>query len=116
MQCGLVRMTAEGFAPPSPFTLSEMDPSGVMPDRVYTKAELRDYLAHGRRKCRALIEAMTDEQAARNCHFDWLDLSAADLLFYNMRHVQHHTGQLNLILRQQTDSAPRWVRVARHEA
>jgi hypothetical protein len=26
-----------------------------------------------------------------------------------MRHVQHHAAQLNLILRQQIDSAPRWV-------
>jgi hypothetical protein len=25
------------------------------------------------------------------------------------RHVQHHTAQLNLLLRQRTDSAPRWV-------
>jgi hypothetical protein len=27
-----------------------------------------------------------------------------------MRHVQHHAGQLNLILRQKIDSAPRWVK------
>jgi len=26
-----------------------------------------------------------------------------------MRHVQHHAAQLNLILRQTIDSAPRWV-------
>jgi uncharacterized damage-inducible protein DinB len=106
----------DGFAPPTPFTLSEMDPSGAMPERQYTKAELRGYLAHGRDKCRATIDAMTDEHAAHNCHFSWLDISAADLLLYNMRHVQHHTGQLNLILRQQTDSAPLWVRFARSEA
>jgi uncharacterized damage-inducible protein DinB len=107
--------TADGFAPPAPFTLSEMDPAGAMPERQYTKAELRGYLAHGRDKCRATIEAMTDEHAATNCHFPWLDISAADLLLYNMRHVQHHTGQLNLILRQRTDSAPLWVRFARSE-
>ena len=107
--------TTEGFAPPAPFTLSEMDPNGAMPERTYTKAETRGYLAHCRGKCRAGIEAMTDEHAVRNCHFRWLDLSAADLLFYNMRHVQHHTGQLNLILRQQTNSAPSWVRVANRE-
>ena len=27
----------EGFAPPAPFTLSEIDPAGVLPDRVYSK-------------------------------------------------------------------------------
>lgn len=28
---------------------------------------------------------------------------------YNMRYVQHHAAQLNLILRQQTGSAPEWA-------
>src|SRR5580658_6572041 len=28
---------AEAFAPPAPFTLSELDPSGVFPGRAYTK-------------------------------------------------------------------------------
>jgi uncharacterized damage-inducible protein DinB len=107
--------TQEGFVPPPPFTLSELDPAGVVPEVSYTKEELRQYLAHGRAKCRATIEAMTDERAARSCHYGWLDINVANLLMYNMRHVQHHTGQLNLILRQRTDSAPPWVRFARSE-
>jgi uncharacterized damage-inducible protein DinB len=36
-----------------------------------------------------------------------------ELLLYNMRHVQHHTAQINLILRQIIDSAPRWVGVTK---
>jgi uncharacterized damage-inducible protein DinB len=36
-------------------------------------------------------------------------MSVAELLLYNMRHVQHHAAQLNLILRQKIDSAPNWV-------
>ena len=108
--------TADGFAPPAPFTLSEMDPAGVYPSELYTKDELRGYLAHCRSKCHAKVESMTDEHAAHMCHFGWLDLCAGELLVYNMRHVQHHTGQLNLILRQRTNSAaPRWVRVARSD-
>ena len=108
--------TEDGFAPPAPFTLDELDPVGVYPPEPYTKDELRRYLAHGRAKCRATIEAMTDERAARNRHYGWLDINDANLLMYNMRHIQHHTGQLNLILRQRTDSAaPLWVRFARSE-
>jgi hypothetical protein len=99
-----------GFAPPAPFTLDEMDERGLLPDRVYTKVELQNYLAHGREKCRATIAAMTQEMANRRCGFDWLDISVAESLLYNMRHVQHHAAQLNLILRQKVDSAPRWVR------
>jgi len=99
-----------GFVPPSPFTLDEMDERGLLPDRVYTKDELGAYLEHGRNKCRVTIEAMTQEKGSRRCGFEWLDLSVAEMLLYNMRHVQHHAGQLNLILRQKVDSAPRWVR------
>jgi len=101
--------SAEGFAPPAPFTLTELDPAGVLPERVYTKDELQRYLAHGRRKCRATIEALTEEGALQRRRFGSVDGSVSELLLYNMRHVQHHAAQLNLILRQTIDSAPRWV-------
>jgi DinB superfamily len=103
----------EDFAPPAPFTLDEMDPAGVLPDRVYTKGELLAYLRHGREKCRATIGAMTDEKARGARRFGSCEGSFAELLLDNLRHVQHHAAQLNLILRQQTDSAPRWVGRAR---
>lgn len=99
----------EGFKPPAPFTLDEFDPAGLLPERVYTKDELQSYLAHGRRKCRATIEALTDERGREHCVFSWGEVSFAELMLDNMRHVQHHAAQLNLILRQQIDSAPGWV-------
>jgi hypothetical protein len=37
------------------------------------------------------------------------EVNGAELLLYNMRHVQHHVAQLNLLLRQTVDSAPAWV-------
>jgi hypothetical protein len=37
----------------------------------------------------------------------------AELLLDNMRHVQHHAAQLNLILRQTIDAAPGWVATAK---
>jgi len=86
-----------------------MDPSGVLPERVYAKEELLSYLNHCRRKCRTVIESLTEEKAHTQCGFTWGEISFAELLLDNMRHVQHHTAQLNLILRQKTDSAPRWV-------
>jgi uncharacterized damage-inducible protein DinB len=101
--------TMEGFAPPAPFNLDELEPEGILPERPYTKDEMLAYLEHGRRKAQATLEAMTDEKARQRCRFDWLDLDLVELVLYNMRHVQHHAAQLNLILRQQTDSAPRWV-------
>ena len=58
-----------GFAPPAPFTLDELDTAGLLPQKPYTRDELLAYLEHGREKCRATIDALTDEQAARRCKF-----------------------------------------------
>jgi hypothetical protein len=102
----------ESFQPPAPYTLGELDPEGVYPDRIYTREELRAYLEHVRPKARAMIAGMTEEQAAQPSDFLRLGLSHGELLLYNLRHVQHHVGQLQLLLRQRTDSAPRWVRRA----
>jgi hypothetical protein len=101
--------SAEGFVPPAPFTRDELDPAGLMPERPYRKDELLPYLDRGRAKCRTTIEALTDERARQRLRFGWGEPTGLELLLYNMRHVQHHTAQLNLILRQRTDSAPGWV-------
>jgi len=100
---------AEGFVPPPPFGLEELDPAGVLPDRVYSKDELRTYLEHGRRKCRTVLSALTEEGARRELVFGSVRGSGAEILLYNLRHVQHHAAQLHLILRQVTDSTPGWV-------
>ena len=108
--------SVEGFAPPAPFTLDELDPAGLLPERPYTKDELRTYLAHGREKCRTITAALTDEQVRRRCAFAWGDVSFVELLLYNMRHVQEHAAQLNMILGQNIDSAPGWVTKAKSRA
>ncbi len=101
--------SAEGFAPPPPFTLEELDPAGRRPERPFTKHELYAYLQHGREKGRTTINELTDDRAVDVCRFTWGEARFAELILYNMRHVQHHAAQLNLILRQTTDSAPAWV-------
>ncbi len=30
-----------GFVPPAPYTLDELDPAGIMPERAYSKDEMR---------------------------------------------------------------------------
>src|SRR5262249_50685029 len=105
--------TREGFAPPQPFTMDELDPAALGPERPYSKMELQKYLAHGRSKLLAMLEDLTEEEGMRRAGFEWIDLSEAELLLYNMRHVQHHAAQLNLILRQSVNRAPHWVAAAR---
>jgi len=102
----------DNFTPPPPFGMEEMDPAGVMPERTYTKEELLTYLRHGRKKCRQTILGMTDELAERQVTFGRINLAFGELLLYNLRHVQHHAAQLNLILRQEYDIGSRWVLTA----
>lgn len=100
---------AETFAPPAPFTLGELDPAGVLPERVYTRAELLGYLEHCRAKCTRVIAGLTDERARERRRHDWGELDFLELVIYTLRHVQHHAAQLNLALRRETGSAPPWV-------
>jgi hypothetical protein len=102
--------TMEGFHPPAPFTLDEADPAGVLLEKPYTKVELQAYFQHCRSKCRATISDLTVADLDRICTFSWGSMTFAELLLDNMRHVQHHAAQLNLLLRQNTSSAPGWVK------
>jgi hypothetical protein len=105
--------SADDYVPPPPFTRDELDPADVLPAEPYEKAELQDYLATGREACRRAITEMTADTAIEPWHFRWGDMGRLELLLYNMRHVQHHAAQLNLLLRQNVDAAPRWVSTSR---
>ncbi|CAN5448715.1 hypothetical protein BH10BAC5_BH10BAC5_15290 [soil metagenome] len=97
------------FTPPSPFSLSEFDNSGAMPERTYTKEELITYIHFCRNKCHVLFAGMTEEIANKRWKNEWRDYSMIEISIYNMRHVQHHAAQLNLLLRQGINNAPDWV-------
>lgn len=105
----------DDFSPPPPFTLDELDPAGILPERVYAKDEMRAYLRHGREKFRAVAGGMTNERAREPRMLGTAQASAAEALLSDLRHVQHHTAQLNLLLRQAGAPVPRWVARARDE-
>jgi hypothetical protein len=106
----------EGFVPPVPFTLIEQDEHGPLPERVYTKAELQAYLKECRQRCKATIDALTDEAAQRHCGFGWGECSFLELLIYNLRHIHGHASQLEMLLGQNGVAAPGYVTQARNEA
>ncbi|MBC9915192.1 DinB family protein [Chitinophaga varians] len=104
---------------PLSFTLSDDIPEDgiddIVPDRIYSQAEIIAYLQMSRKKCHDLILNMTEADFAQL----WVEVDGNkvmpvfELFLYNMRHVQHHTAQLNMLLRKDTGDAPRWVRAAR---
>jgi hypothetical protein len=102
----------EGFAPPAPFDLVEMEPGGALP-RTYTRTELLRYLEYCRRKCQETIGALSTEQADRLCKFSWGEVSFAELQLYNLRHVQDHGAQLRMFLGQQAGKSTSWESRAR---
>ena len=97
----------EGFVPPAPFDLVEMEADEDLP-RTYTRAELLDYLDYCRRRCQETIGALSTEQAYRLCRFPWGELPFAELQLYNLRHVQEHGAQLRMFLGQQAGKSAEW--------
>ena len=95
--------------PPEPYTMSEFDPEGAFPERIYTQEELLGYLEHCREKCRAVIKAIDDTWLNKTYNFGKKSLNYGELLLYSFRHVQHHSAQLILILRQKCDMGSPWV-------
>jgi hypothetical protein len=104
----------ELYVPPPPFTLNELDPAGLLPERIYTRAELLTYLQHARDKCRLSLAGMSGTELAR-MRTDWPGMSALGSLIYTLRHVQEHAAQLSLFLGQRNMYSPGWVSKARDE-
>jgi hypothetical protein len=67
--------------------------AGEVLPRTYTREELLSYLQYCRRKYRETIGALSFEQAYRLRLFPWGELPFAELLLYNMRHVQEYAAQ-----------------------
>ena len=119
-----------GFQAPLPYTLTDEEPNGRQmpstmwcPDRIYSKQELLDWLRLSREKCRHVISGLTEEKlnepwiSGTGVDLDLasggaLHYSVLDILLYNMKHVQHHAAQLNLMLRQTIHDAPDYVSMA----
>jgi hypothetical protein len=110
----------EEFAPPAPFAQGVLDSPEALPERPYSKEELRAYLTSLRQQCHATLVGLTDEQAGRPVEYPWSarqPISFLELQLYNMRHVQEHAAQLSLFLGQHpiVDADLHWVPRAKVE-
>lgn len=98
-----------GFQPRAPFTHSEFEDEA--PSLPFSKNDILGYLNSSRKKCHDLIMNISQPLSESR----WInesksmDYSIFEILLYNLRHVQHHAAQLNLVLRQKIDDAPDWV-------
>ena len=111
------------YAAPLPFTMISPDKvpyyavDDLLPGRLYSQNELLNGLQTCRQKCKQVIFGLTEESV----HRLWIDqpddiagsptlqYSVLEILLYNLKHVQHHVGQLNLLLREETGHAADWI-------
>lgn len=84
----------------------------LIPDKIYDKQELVEYLKRTREKCKQIVYALTDDRLLdRFKEGDEphdMDYPILEILLYNLRHTQHHTAQLNMLLRQDFDRHVEW--------
>jgi hypothetical protein len=79
-----------------------------------SKEEALAYVAICRQKALDSINAETEESLAGTSGYSWYSCTRGELHVINIRHVQHHTGQLSAYLRRnvaecQDHRALRWI-------
>ena len=78
------------------------------PETAFTQDQLLAYADHCLCKCQETFEKLTDKRALERCGFWWYELNVGEFLLNNLRHTQHHTGQLMLLLRRRADIGIDW--------
>ena len=78
----------------------------LTPDDVYGKANVLGYCDHIAGRVSELVESTPFDVASG---FHWLEVSKGEAHLYNLRHIQHHAGQLIERLRQQAGVGSKWV-------
>ena len=90
----------EEFAPPAPFAQGVLNSVEALPERPYTKDELRVYLVSMRQKCHTQLLELTDEQAHRPVEYPWSEgqpISFLELQLYNLRHGPRTCGPVEYV-------------------
>ena len=78
------------------------------PSRRFEKPEVIAYARYVKEKAQAELSRETAESLAADSGFKRRNMTRAELYIYNLRHIQHHTGQLSAVLRK-IGADPRWV-------
>jgi hypothetical protein len=65
-----------------------------------SQQETLEYLAFCRQKMLDTLAAETAESLQRPCGISFRKITRGELHIYNLRHVQHHTGQLSAYVRR----------------
>jgi hypothetical protein len=73
---------------------------------AYTRAEIAEYLAFC---CDEVTHRVGETDPDASSGFEWLHMNKLELHFYNIRHIQQHTGELYERVGAHTEAALPWV-------
>jgi len=109
LYCGDSVELKEGFETVS-FAVEGDSDLGVATSRLFSKSDLLGYLDDTERKCIGIIRDLDADALSRPTAFEWkVGRNVFELLLENLRHLNHHIGQLHSILRYETGTAPGWI-------
>lgn len=78
----------------------------LAPEDVFSKADVLAYCDYVNGRVPELVEATPFDAPSG---FYWLKFSKGEAHLYNLRHIQHHAGQLMDRLRQDANIGSKWV-------
>ena len=94
-------------SPPEIEALCELPPRPPQSGQPYTKEQLLSYWKICDETVTPAIDAMDLDRT--ECGFDWYKISKVEHQIVNIRHIQHHAGQLSDRLRAATGEGIDWV-------
>ena len=74
----------------------------------YSKTTLLEYLQQVRKRALPILAELTEDDLTAPSPVPWYTIPRGEFLLNNLRHTQHHIGQLNMILRAHGAKPPEW--------
>lgn len=79
-------------------------------EKAYSKEDLLAYLDQCLTKARQVLSSLGRGESPDLRGGRRVGLRPLEVMLYTLRHVQHHTAQMNALLRSEGVEPPRWVR------
>ena len=81
----------------------------IVANRHYNSDTLIEYVDICREKAKHSIGDETETSLSGVSGFSWLEFTRLETHLYNIRHIQHHTGQLSAALQRAQGEGSAWV-------
>lgn len=85
--------TDKDFLPPPPFTLDELDETGIVPSQSFSVDVILGYCDHVTQKGERILLKVRSDDLVGMCDFSWgSQMTYTELVIDIIRHVQEHSA------------------------